>query len=141
MQPIKEYGGPRYFFRMYDPQSPDVGRAALARSMQARPGDGVVYFGRGYVQITWRVNYSRLGARLGVDLEHTPDLALQPNIAAQIMFDGMTEGIFTGRKLADYFGPSRTPDWHNARRIINGTDRAASIAGLARTYYAALLLA
>ena len=44
---------------------------------------------------------------------------------------------FTGNKLVDYFkGPKA--DWVNARRIVNGLDRADAIAGYSRAYYAAL---
>ena len=45
-----------------------------------------------------------------------------------ILFYGMIEGWFTGKKLADYFGGGRYAAV-NARRIINGTDKAATIAG------------
>ena len=44
------------------------------------------------------------------------------------MFAGMTEGWFTGKLLADYFSATKD-DPRNARRIINGTDKASTIAG------------
>jgi hypothetical protein len=43
------------------------------------------------------------------------------------MFDGMEEGWFTGKSLSDYFNES-VDDPYNARRVINGTDRATEIA-------------
>jgi len=49
----------------------------------------------------------------------------------------MQRGWFTGRRLADYFNPTRG-DWVNARRIINGTDKANLVASHAQAYYAAL---
>lgn len=49
----------------------------------------------------------------------------------------MDRGLFTGKKLADYF-TSKSSDWVNARRIINGTDRADVIAGYAKDFYNAL---
>lgn len=137
MQPVKEVGGPAYFRRMYDPGSTDPRRAALARANGQRPGDGVIFYGRGYVQLTWRPNYLRAGQRIGVDLIANPDLACDPLIAARVMFAGMREGWFTGKKFADYFIPQRE-DWINARRIINGVDKAADIAGYARGFYIAL---
>ncbi|RBP03789.1 chitinase class I [Roseiarcus fermentans] len=92
---------------------------------------GQRYYGRGYVQLTWRHNYARADAELpGFDLVKTPDNALKPEIAAVVMLRGMTEGWFTGLKLDDYF-PLKAPqraDWVNARRIINGLDCAARIA-------------
>lgn len=141
MQPIREMGGKDYFFRMYDPQSPLPKRAALARSMGAKPGDGVVYYGRGYVQLTWRRNYELMGKTFKVDLSSNAaaaDLALQPQLAAQIMFKGMEEGLFTGKKLADYFNGPKTQDWRNARRIINGNDHDQAIALYAQRFYACI---
>ncbi|KPF70793.1 hypothetical protein IP88_11300 [alpha proteobacterium AAP81b] len=140
MQPIREFGGPSYFFRMYDPQSAVPARASLARRMKARPGDGVIFYGRGYVQITWRANYEKMGSAFGVDLTSNAaaaDRALEPGLAAKIMFKGMTEGIFTGRKLSQYFDATKE-DWLNARKIINGLDCADKIAFYARNFYAAI---
>lgn len=138
MQPIHEEGGPAYWKRMYDPQG---SRPALAkRNGNTKPGDGARFCGRGYVQLTWRNNYRRLGNLIGQPLEDNPDLAMKPDIAAEIMFEGMKGGIFTGKKLADYFN-AKTTDWINARRIINGTDRASEIAGIAKQFYADLIAA
>lgn len=100
------------------------------------------FWGRGLVQLTWQANYAKATAELrkrGVltaaeDLVKTPALALRPDVAAAVMFYGMVEGWFTGKKLADYFGPGRS-DPVGARRIINGTDKAATIAG----YHAAFV--
>jgi hypothetical protein len=50
------------------------------------------------------------------------------------MFAGMRKGIFTGKKFADYFSANKT-DWVNARRIINGTDKARLIAEYAQDFY------
>jgi putative chitinase len=141
MQPIREIGGRDYFLRMYDPQSPLPKRAALARAMGARPGDGVVFYGRGYVQLTWRRNYDLMGKTFKVDLTSTveaADRALQPALAAQIMFKGMEEGLFTGKKLADYFEGQKKQDWRNARRIINGNDQDEAIALFAQRFYACI---
>ena len=102
--------------------------------------NGHVYYGRGNVQQTWAKNYIAMGKIIGVDLYNDPDKALEPDIAAEIMFEGMSRGTFTGKKLSDYFN-AKTTDWGNARRIINGTDRAAEIAGYAKQFYADLVAA
>ncbi len=98
---------------------------------------GLVYYGRGYCQLTWEVNYERFGKLLGIDLVGHPERALDPGVAATILFRGMIEGLYTGRKLGDYIAGARC-DYIDARRIVNGTDRAAHIADLARGYSLAL---
>jgi predicted chitinase len=126
MQPIKEFGGQAYFKRMYDPKGQNPKLAARLGNTQ--PGDGAKYAGRGYVQLTGRANYAKYG------IADTPDDAMKPDVAARILVDGMSKGVFTGKKLADYL----PGDYANARRVINGTDRAAHIANLAIGFEAAL---
>lgn len=100
-------------------------------------------YGRGFVQLTWAKNYERadeecgLGGRLVAD----PALALQPEIAAQVLVRGMAEGWFTGKALKDYLpidGKAGFDALVAARHIINGTDRAADIAKIAQAFDAAL---
>ena len=69
-----------------------------------------------------------MGRILGIPLLQKPELALVPEHSANIMFEGMTRGVtfkgdFTGRCLEQYFNDT-TEDWYNARRVINGVDRA-----------------
>lgn len=97
-------------------------------------GDGRRYKGRGYVQITGRINYSHWSQRLGIDLIGQPELASQANIAVQILVQGMRDGSFTGLKLADFIGN----DFVSARKIINGLDRAQQIADIATAYAEAI---
>jgi putative chitinase len=129
MQPIKEYGGGDYFFRMYDPFG---SRPGVAKELgNTKRGDGARYAGRGYVQLTGRTNYRKFG------LEDTPEKALDAKVAARILFDGMITGAFTGKRLSNYFNDAKN-DPTNARRIINGTDKAAQIAGYHKQFLAAL---
>lgn len=140
MQPIHEYGGPEYLRRNYDVQGRNTQRAIQMEN--TRPGDGVRYAGRGFVQLTWKRNYRIAGDKLGIDLVSEPDKAMQPIVAAGIMAWGMKEGWFTGRKLADYLprrGPATVTAFTNARKIINGTDRAAHIAELAMDFQDAVM--
>jgi len=96
-----------------------------------------LYYGRGFVQLTWYENYEKAGKKIGVDLLNNPEKALDIDNTTKIMFAGMAEGWFTGKKLSDYFNGLKE-DWVNARRIINGTDKANLIANYARQYYAAI---
>jgi hypothetical protein len=100
---------------------------------------GLVYYGRGLIQLTWKANYQLMGSIVGAKLVENPDLALEPDLAARIMLEGMARGSFTGKRLGQYFGadPSKD-DPYNARRIINGTDHAALITNYHRLFCIAL---
>lgn len=135
MQPIGEYGGNAYFFRMYDKAGDRPAKAAELGNTE--PGDGARFHGRGYVQLTGRKNYVRMAALTGADLVGHPELAIEPKIAALIMFEGMKGGLFTGVGLSRYFNDT-TDDPVGARAVINGTDRAEEIANIHRGFLAAL---
>ena len=116
MQAIREYGRGK-------------GRKYGAKDAKT----GQVYYGRGLVQLTWDYNYKKMGKILGLPLYEKPDLALDPAVAVQIMFEGMLsaksfDGDFTGRSLENYFN-KKVNDPVGARAIINGKDRAKLIAG------------
>lgn len=95
------------------------------------------WLGRGLVQLTHKVNYMKLSPYVGVDLVASPSSALLDYVAVKIMFAGMTKGLFTGKKLSDYFDAD-TEDWRSARRIINGTDRQDDVARYAKSFLAAI---
>ena len=123
MQPIEEYGKGRN--RSYGMPDKITGKT---------------YFGRGFVQLTWKRNYESMGDILNVDLVNNPEKALDLKIATQVLFEGMLRGTFTAPKyykLADFF--TEHSDWYNARKIINGLDRAEQVAGYGRRFYFALL--
>jgi predicted chitinase len=103
------------------------------------PDTGKIYYGRGFVQLTWKENYRKMSPVCGVDLVKNPEKALELKNCVEILFFGMINGSFTGKKLSDYFNQNKE-DWFNARRIINGTDKANLIAGHARRFYAAISL-
>src|SRR5690554_3104739 len=117
----------------------EKGRGARKRYGQTRKYNGEVYvypdklyYGRGDVQLTWYENYELMGKLLNYPLLKYPELALEPEISARIMIEGMTRGIsnrgdFTGVSLENYFN-NHKEDPINARRIINGLDQAKKIA-------------
>ncbi len=114
-QPIEEYGkGKKYKYGTPDPIT------------------GHTYYGRGYVQITWKGNYETLGNLLHLDLVHKPELTLEPENAYKILTLGMTKGLF-GKKVTDYVNVNTT-DFVNARRSVNGGDAAKLIAGYAEKF-------
>jgi hypothetical protein len=129
---MKELWGPTAAQRGYEGR-PDLGNT--------HPGDGLRFLGRGYVQITGRRNYTLWARRLGIDIVAKPDLvASDPSLAAKILVQGMRDGSFTGKKLADYIRQGEEPDFYDARAIVNGDKRknGEKIAGHAREYLAAL---
>ncbi len=92
-----------------------------------------IYYGRGDIQLTWFENYERMGELMGLPLLEQPELALDPDISAQILVEGMilgksNRGDFTGFSLENYFNTHRD-DPFGARRIVNGLDNAHTIAG------------
>ena len=100
---------------------------------------GKAPYGRGLVQITWRTNYIKLDGVLGLHgtLAANYDMALDPTVAIKIMFAGMEQGLFTGKKLSDYIN-DKGCDYFHAREIINGLDQAQKIADAALTFEEAL---
>lgn len=88
------------------------------------------YFGRGFSQLTWDYNYAKEQKRLGIPLLANPDLILDVKTAANSHVYCMAKGIYTGKKLSDYINASKC-DYTEARRIINGKDKAAEIAAIA----------
>ena len=131
MTPVTENGAPSYFNK-YEPGT-KLGKQ-LGNTLK---GDGARYKGRGFVQITGRGNYQKAGGKLDVDLINQPEKALELPIATRILFAGMSEGWFTGRKLSQYFNDT-TSDYLNARKIINGLDCYDKIAAYAQKFRAAL---
>jgi putative chitinase len=141
MQPIDEYGTTQYFFKRYDKAGSNP---ALARRLgNTHAGDGAKFHGRGYVQITGRSNYEKMSTITQRNLLDNPDIALDPPIAAKIMFVGMCDGMFTGKSFDDCFtckpnGLIDKDNWLGARSIINGTDKAANIAQYGKKYYSCI---
>lgn len=98
------------------------------------------YYGRGYIQLTWDYNYKKASDYFEQDFIKNPDLVMQPEYALPILFVGMNEGWFTGKKLDNYIDNDDENDseelreYKNARRIVNGTDKAETIAKLALVF-------
>ena len=99
---------------------------------------GKLYTGRGYVQLTHIDNYIKMNKYVqekfpGYDLAANPELACEPEAAWIILEAGMSKGLFTGRKLSNYFTDCKH-DFYNARKIINGLDRAGLVQAYAEKY-------
>ena len=101
------------------------------------------YYGRGHVQLTWESNYKNgqqyILDRYNHDAKIYPDASkmLDNETSALVSYDGMVYGWFTGVGLPKYFNGT-TEDPVNARRIVNGTDQAQTIAGYYSKFKATL---
>jgi putative chitinase len=108
------------------------------------------WYGRGYVQLTWEVNYAKAQTEIAlsaqpefanVDLIERPDDAMRPDVAAFILRRGMEGGWFTGVKLEDVLplsGVASRQQYMNARTIINGRDKADLVEDYAQVFERAL---
>jgi len=102
------------------------------------------YYGRGFTQLTWLQNYSKMSIKCSLAFDKEIDLVSSPNkvfedhsINSFIICEGSLEGSFTGKKLSDYITDEKT-DFVNARRVINGTDASEQIAQYASTFLESL---
>ncbi|MBO9451435.1 hypothetical protein J7426_14270 [Tropicibacter sp. R16_0] len=106
----------------------------------------VAYFGRSWPQHTWLGNYAKMSIAASlefqrpIDFVNNPDLIKDdPALEGWAMWEGFVTGMWTGKNLADYFSEDHA-DYVEARRIVNGTDKAELIAGYAREFEAGLRL-
>lgn len=94
---------------------------------------GKAYYGRGYIQLTWKNNYEKLGKRLNYPLVKNPELLLNPTISFEILLVTMLEGLATGFKLSQFINENIT-DFYNARKVVNGLDKAEKIKSYAEQF-------
>lgn len=135
MQPVTEYGSQAYL-----------------QSKSYWP-----YIGRGFVQMTWEDNYKRSDKEIAegdlvseetlaalpdkkVNQHKYVDQALNLEIAACNLMIGCWKGWWTGKKLGNYLTNTKK-DYVNARRIVNGTDKAEQIARYAEDFERAFMAA
>lgn len=139
MMPIEEYG--KGEGQPYGEKDPETGQT---------------YYGRGFVQLTWRDNYARADTEMKLtddaSCELYADNALIPATAARIMWFGMSQGWFRSdsqgpQNLPRYFN-DRIEDPYGAREIINGDKMiipswsdGVSVGNLVNGYYDKFLAA
>ena len=111
-----------------------------------------IYYGRWFVQLTWKGNYKKYtqiikergedfkdneGKTLkcsDIDLVKDPDTILRSNdLAAFILVHWMENWIFTWKKLDNFINETKT-DFVGARQIVNGNNLAQKWANYAQSY-------
>jgi hypothetical protein len=78
------------------------------------PGDGARFCGRGFVQLTGRWNYRRIGEDITVDLIGDPELANDPVVASRIL------AAFLKRREGAIRVALAENDMARARSLVNG---------------------
>jgi len=82
------------------------------------------YYGRGFIQLTWRDNYAAAGKAIGADLLANPDHAAIPSVAAHV-----AAWFFKANKIHN---ACQDRDWRMVRRLVNGPNFAADAKTLTR---------
>lgn len=102
----------------------DQGEVAIANTVYGggkgasignrEPGDGWKYRGRGFIQLTGKANYAKIGQELGIDLVNHPELASNdPNVMAAVAVN-----FFKNSKLLRSI--SQTGNFGEAAKGLNG---------------------
>ncbi|MHA6235807.1 hypothetical protein [Pseudomonas fluorescens group sp. PF-69] len=123
------------YFNKYDPilAPTEKLRMRARQNGNTEEGDGYKYRGRGCVHLTWKNNYQKFSRLLGFDFVSNPEAAGKFEYSVPIMIIGMSRGLFTGRKMADYLN-RKGIDYLSARKIINGTDKQELLASHAEKF-------
>jgi hypothetical protein len=107
------------------------GRKALGNVYK---GDGTRFKGRGYVQLTGRINYEKYAEKTGIELVTLPIILMNwPALSVYVIIDGMMNGVYTSKRLDSYVNSSMV-DFVNARKVVNGLDCADKIAAQSNTW-------
>ena len=114
-QMAHETGNFKYSKEIWGPTETQKGYEGRSDLGNTQPGDGKRFMGRGYIQITGRYNYNKFGKMIGKDLVNNPELAEDPNIAAQVSL-----AYWKDRKIS---GPARRGDTLRVTKLINGGTR------------------
>jgi predicted chitinase len=113
----------------------DQGEVAIANTVYGggkgasmgnrEPGDGWKYRGRGFIQLTGKNNYDKVGQELGIDLVNHPELAsTDPNVMAAVAVN-----FFKNSKLMRSI--SQTGDFGQAAAGLNP---GATLPGMPKRY-------
>ena len=105
-----------------------AGKLAGVRTPYWRDG----WLGRGFVQVTHKVNYENVRAMTGIDVVAAPERLFELEFSARVLVQGCLNGWWTGWKLRDF------STYREMRKVVNGTDRAEDIANYAAIFQTAI---
>ncbi|MGN6148954.1 MAG: glycoside hydrolase family 19 protein [Rhizomicrobium sp.] len=96
-------------FDLYDPPT------QIAKTLgNIHKGDGPKFKGRGFVQLTGRSNYARVGTQIGKDLTGNPELCNDPLTAGRILAQFLKNNESAIRTAL------KNNDLAKARKLVNG---------------------
>ena len=96
-------------FDLYEPPT------QIAKNLgNTHKGDGAKFKGRGFVQLTGRSNYQRIGPQVGADLAGNPELCNDPKMAGRILAQFLKNSESAIRTAL------KNNDLARARKLVNG---------------------
>ena len=114
---------------------------ALNTRYGAKDQCGRAYFGRGFVQLTHRENYAKVGKLLHLPLADYPDLAYDQNVAVTLLVDGVKNRWYAGKPLDRYLSDEKS-NWRQGRDSVNpGSPNKAATGYLSCRFYGAIQVA
>jgi putative chitinase len=106
---MTEYGTPERFAKKYDIQYNPAKAKQLGND---KPGDGIKYRGRGYIQLTGKYNYEKAGAWVSKFINHPVDFVKNPDIVAT-----PTAAALSSLWYWITFVKPKTKSFHNTKQV------------------------
>jgi hypothetical protein len=99
-------------------------------STNSKPGDGYLFRGRGFIQITGRSIYKNIGKIIGIDLENNPDSIMSDfDIASKAAAGYILNSVGGGNKEKGLAILNQMPDFKTALKVVIGNVAMGGLGG------------